>query len=173
MSKKSKELLDNLSKITEKPQSKFQRDTFHSYTNMFYTSMPEDIHKLPKRYDKAKRKKDEDGDEYIMIDRIYGSIFKGGERLVQADGTVYTGKLYSKRRLLTSTDFITKEKKNFYSPCRVTADGRWFDNAGMPIEVPTKLEPEKTKTKEEIEEEEQQKAEIAKRKEAEILANLK
>ena len=173
MSKKSKELLDNLSKITERPQSKFQRDTFHSYTNMFYTSMPEDIHKLPKRYDKAKRKKDEDGDEYIMIDRIYGSIFKGGERLVQADGTVYTGKLYSKRRLLTSTDFITKEKKNFYSPCRVTADGRWFDNAGMPIEVPTKLEPEKTKTKEEIEEEEQQKADIAKRKEAEILANLK
>ena len=173
MSKKSKELLDNLSKITEKPQSKFQRDTFHSYTNMFYTSMPEDIHKLPKRYDKAKRKKDEDGDEYIMIDRIYGSIFKGGERLVQADGTVYTGKLYSKRRLLTSTDFITKEKKNFYSPCRVTADGRWFDNAGMPIEAPEKLEPEKVKSAEEIEEEQQAKANIAKRKEAEILANLK
>lgn len=173
MSKKSKELLDNLSKITERPQSKFQRDTFHSYTNMFYTSMPEDIHKLPKRYDKAKRKKDEDGDEYIMIDRIYGSIFKGGDRLLQADGTTYTGKLYSKRRLITSKDTITKEKKNFYSPCRVTADGRWFDNAGMPIEVPTKLEPEKTKTKEEIEEEEQQKADIAKRKEAEILANLK
>ena len=173
MSKKSKELLDNLSKITEKSQSKFQRDTFHSYTNMFYTSMPEDIHKLPKRYDKAKRKKDEDGDEYIMIDRIYGSIFKGGERLVQADGTVYTGKLYSKRRLLTSKDFITKEKKNFYSPCRVTADGRWFDNAGMPIEAPEKLEPEKVKSAEEIEEEQQAKADIAKRKEAEILANLK
>ena len=173
MSKKSKELLDNLSKITEKPQSKFQRDTFHSYTNMFYTSMPEDIHKLPKRYDKAKRKKDEDGDEYIMIDRIYGSIFKGGERLVQGDGTVYTGKLYSKRRLLTSTDFITKEKKNFYSPCRVTADGRWFDNAGMPIEAPDKLEPEKVKSAEEIEEEQQAKADIAKRKEAQILANLK
>ena len=173
MSKKSEELLDNLSKITGKPQSKFQRDTFHSYTNMFYTSMPEDIHKLPKRYDKAKRKKDEDGDEYIMIDRIYGSIFKGGERLVQADGTVYTGKLYSKRRLLTSTDFITKEKKNFYSPCRVTADGRWFDNAGMPIEAPDKLEPEKVKSAEEIEEEQQAKANIAKRKEAQILANLK
>ena len=173
MSKKSKELLDNLSKITEKPQSKFQRDTFHSYTNMFYTSMPEDIHKLPKRYDKAKRKKDEDGDEYIMIDRIYGSIFKGGERLVQADGTVYTGKLYSKRRLITSKDAITKEKKNFYSPCRVTADGRWFDNAGMPIEAPDKLEPEKVKSAEEIEEEQQAKANIAKRKEAQILANLK
>ena len=173
MSKKSKELLDNLSKITEKPQSRFQRDTFHSYTNMFYTSMPEDIHRLPKKYDKAKRKKDEDGEEYIMIDRIYGSIFKGGERLVQADGTVYTGKLYSKRRLITSKDAITKEKKNFYSPCRVTADGRWFDNAGMPIEAPDKLEPEKVKSAEEIEEEQQAKADIAKRKEAEILANLK
>ncbi len=173
MSKKSKELLDNLSKITEKPQSRFQRDIFHSYTNMFYTSMPEDIHKLPKKYDKAKRKKDEDGEEYIMIDRIYGSIFKGGERLVQADGTVYTGKLYSKRRLVTSKDAITKEKKNFYSPCRVTADGRWFDNAGMPIEAPEKLEPEKVKSAEEIKEEEQAKADIAKRKEAEILANLK
>jgi len=173
MSKKSKELLDNLSKITEKPQSRFQRDTFHSYTNMFYTSMPEDIHKLPKKYDKAKRKKDEDGEEYIMIDRIYGSIFKGGERLVQADGTVYTGKLYSKRRLITSKDAITKEKKNFYSPCRVTADGRWFDNAGMPIEAPDKLEPEKVKSAEEIEEEQQAKANIAKRKEAQILANLK
>ncbi len=173
MSKKSKELLDNLSKITEKPQSRFQRDTFHSYTNMFYTSMPEDIHKLPKKYDKAKRKKDEDGEEYIMIDRIYGSIFKGGERLVQADGTVYTGKLYSKRRLVTSKDAITKEKKNFYSPCRVTADGRWFDNAGMPIEAPEKLEPEKVKSAEEIKEEQQAKADIAKRKEAEILANLK
>lgn len=165
--------MDNLSKITAKTESKFQRDTFHSYTNMFYTSMPESIHKLPKRYDKAKRKKDEDGEEYIMIDRIYGSIFKGGERLVQADGTVYTGKLYSKRRLLTSTDFITKEKKNFYSPCRVTADGRWFDNAGMPIEAPDKLEPEKVKSAEEIEEEQQAKADIAKRKEAQILANLK
>jgi len=173
MSKKSKELLDNLSKITEKPQSRFQRDTVHSYTNMFYTSMPESIHKLPKRYDKAKRKKDEDGEEYIMIDRIYGSIFKGGERLIQADGTVYTGKLYSKRRLITSKDAITKEKKNFYSPCRVTADGRWFDNGGMPIEAPEKLEPEKVKSAEEIEEEQQAKADIAKRKEAEIIANLK
>ena len=135
--------------------------------------MPESIHKLPKRYDKAKRKKDEDGEEYIMIDRIYGSIFKGGERLIQADGTVYTGKLYSKRRLITSKDAITKENKNFYSPCRVTADGRWFDNGGMPIEAPEKLEPEKVKSAEEIEEEQQAKADIAKRKEAEIIANLK
>ena len=61
----------------------------------------------------------------------------------------------------------------FYSKCTVTADDRWFDNGGLPIEKPTQIEPEKTKTKEEIEEEKQHQAEIAKRKEAEILAKLK
>ena len=173
MSEKTKKLLDNLNKITEKPKNKFETTKVHTYTNMFYTSIPESIHKLPKSYDKAKRKKDEDGHEYIMIDRVYGSIFQGQRRLTQADGTIYNGKLYSKRRLIESTNPITKEKKSFYSPCVVTADGRWFDNAGFPIEAPTKLEPEKVKSQEELEEEAQQKAEIAKRKEAEILAKLK
>jgi hypothetical protein len=172
-SDKTKKLLEGLGKITDSAPKIRKEEVFHSYTNMYYTSIPESIHKLPKRYDKAKRKKDADGDEYIMIDRIYGSIFKGGERLILADGTEYKGKLHSKRRLITNKDPITGEKKNFYSPCRVTADGRWFDNGGMPIEAPTQLEPEKVKTQEEIEEEQQQKNEIAKRKEAEILANLK
>jgi hypothetical protein len=135
--------------------------------------MPASVHQLPKKYDRAKRKKDEDGEEYVMIDRIYGSIFKGGDRLLQADGTVYKGKLYSKRRLVTSKDAITKEKKNFYSPCRVTADGRWFDNAGMPIEAPDNLEPDKKPDPEELELERQRKLENAKAREAAILANLK
>jgi hypothetical protein len=43
----------------------------------------------------------------------------------------------------------------------------------MPIEAPTKLEPEKVKTAEEIEEENRVKAEKAKHREAAILANLK
>ena len=34
---------------------------------------------------------------------------------------------------------------NFYSECRITADGRWFDNCGMPIEAPTKVEEEEEK----------------------------
>ena len=55
----------------------------------------------------------------------------------------------------------------------MTADGRWFDNGGLPIEAPTQLEPEKVKTQEEIEEEEKVKQEKAKRREAEILAKLK
>ena len=51
----------------------------------------------------------------------------------------------------------------------MTADGRWFDNCGMPIEEPERLEPEKKKSAEDIEEEKRVKAE----KEARILANLK
>ena len=61
----------------------------------------------------------------------------------------------------------------FYSKCTVTADDRWFDNGGLPIEKPTKLEPEKVKSQEEIEEEDRIKAEKAKNREAAILANLK
>ena len=106
-----------------------------------------------------------------MIDRVYGSLYESS--LHQKDGTVYTGKLYSKRRLITRKDPITGEKSNFYSSCTSTADGRWFDNCGMPIEAPTKLEPEKVKTAEEIEEENRVKAEKSKAKEAAILANLK
>ena len=74
---------------------------------------------------------------------------------------------------MTRKDPMTNEKTNFYSACVSTADGRWFDNTGMPIEVPTKLEPEKVKTPEEIEEESRIKAEKAKNREAAILANLK
>ncbi len=168
-SNKTKKLLEGLNKITDSAPKRFQEDKFHSYTNRYY---PNTIQVMPSRYDKAKRKKDEDGEEYFMIDRIYGSIYQGGQRLLQADGTEYKGKLYSKRRLITHKNTMN-EKVSFYSRCTVTADGRWFDNGGMPIEAPTKLEPEKVKTQEEIEEEQREKEEKAKAKEAAILANLK
>ena len=128
------------------------------------------VHKLPKRYENAKKQKDEDGEMYVMIDRVYGGLY--GQRLMQKDGTEYKGKLYNKRRLITSKN-TAGEKTNFYSRCTVTADGRWFDNGGLPIEAPAKLEPEKVKTKEEIDEEQREMAEKAKAKEAAILANLK
>jgi hypothetical protein len=98
---------------------------------------------------------------------VYGSLYD--DHLLQKDGSTYTGKLYKKRRLITSKDSITGEKKNFYSACTSTADGRWFDNTGLPIEAPDKLEPEKQKSKEDIEEEKR----LAAQKEARILANLK
>jgi len=107
-----------------------------------------------------------------MIDRVYGNLWNEG-LLRQKDGTNYSGKLYKKRRLLTRKDPITGEKSNFYSACTSTADGRWFDNCGFPIEAPEKLEPEKQPDPEELELLEKRKAEIAKAREAEILANLK
>ena len=162
-SEKTKKLLEGLGKITDSAPKPFQEDKFHSYTNRYY---PNTIHPLPAKYDKAKRKKDEDGEEYVMIDRVYGSLY--GQRLIQKDGTEYKGKLHTKRRLITSKN-TTGEKTSFYSRCTVTADGRWFDNCGLPIEAPTKLEPEKQKSAEDIQEEKRLKAE----KESRILANLK
>ena len=167
-SDKTKKLLEGLGKITDSAPKPFVEKKYHSYTNRYY---PNTIHPLPAIYDKAKRIKDEDGDEYIMIDRVYSSLYD--DHLVQKDGTTYAGKLYKKRRLVVRKDPITGEKKNFYSPCTSTADGRWFDNTGLPIEAPDKLEPEKVKTQDEIDEEIRVKAEKAKNREATILANLK
>ena len=163
-SEKTKKLLEGLGKITDSAPKTFAQEKFHSYTNRFYIN---DLHKLPAIYDKAKRIKDEDGDVYVMIDRVYGSLYD--DNLLQKDGTAYKGKLYKKRRLIVRKDPFTDEQKNFYSACTSTADGRWFDNCGMPIEAPDKLEPEKQKSAEDIEEEKR----LAALKEARILANLK
>ena len=166
-SEKTKKLLEGLGKITDSAPKDFVEQKYHSYTNRYY---PNTLNKLPASYDKAKRKKDEDGDEYIMIDRVYGSLYDSS--LHQKDGSLYTGKLYSKRRLITGKN-AQGEKVNFYSACTSTADGRWFDNSGFPIEAPTKLEPEKQPDPEELELERQRKLESSKAKEAAILANLK
>ena len=168
-SEKTKQLLEGLGRITDSAPKVREDDKFHSYTNRFYPNL---LHQLPKSYDKAKRRKDEDGEEYIMIDRVYGDLWDTG-RLQQKDGTTYSGRLYKKRRLLIRKDPITGEKSNFYSACTSTADGRWFDNLGLPIEAPDKLEPEKQPDPEELELIEKRKAEAAKIREAEILANLK
>ena len=168
-SEKTKQLLEGLGRITDSAPKVRETEKFHSYTNRFY---PNSLHQLPKSYDKARRKKDEDGEEYIMIDRVYGDLWNTG-RLQQKDGTIYSGRLYRKRRLITRKDPITGEKSNFYSACTSTADGRWFDNQGLPIEAPTQLEPEKKPDPEELELIESRKAEAAKARESEILANLK
>ena len=167
-SEKTKKLLEGLGKITDSAPNKFEQQKFHSYTNRYY---PNTLHTLPASYDKAKKKKDEEGDEYIMIDRVYGSLYD--DHLLQKDSSVYAGKLYKKRRLITRKDPMTNEKTNFYSACTSTADGRWFDNCGFPIEAPTKLEPEKQPDPEELELEKKRKIENAKNREAAILANLK
>ena len=71
-SEKTKQLLESLGKITDSAPKAFVEEKYHSYTNRYY---PNTINVLPSSYDKAKRKKDADGEEYIMIDRVYGSLY--------------------------------------------------------------------------------------------------
>ena len=72
----------------------------------------------------------------IYIDRMYGDLF-GGHRLIQKNHKEYTGKIHKRRRLIKGSD-----GNSFYSACYETADARWFDNAGMPIEAPKRAEAE-------------------------------
>ena len=176
-SEKTKKLLEGLGKITaskENPVPLHNTRVFLPETNRVWKSVI-DLYNFPKSYNKAKWNKvtDDDGevDHWTPYDRVYGGLT--GQRLIQKDGTEYLGKLHRKRRLITRTDSSTGENNNFYSPCISTADGRWFDNGGMPIEAPTKLEPEKQPDPEELELEKQRKLENAKAKEAAILANLR
>ena len=137
-SEKTKKLLDNLKNITAK-KDKFQINV-PSSSNRYWPDT--NITSLPPSYDKAKRHKDDDGEEFIYIDRVYGGLFDY-QSLEQKNGTTYKGKLYKKRRLIQDAD-----GKNFYSQCTVTADGRWFDNGGIPIIPPKELEIEKEEDKE-------------------------
>jgi len=60
-------------------------------------------------------------EDFIYIDRIYGGL-NGISQLVQKDGSNYKGYL--------------KSFKIGVSTFRLTEDGRWFDNSGMPCQVP-------------------------------------
>ena len=76
-------------------------------------------------------------DEYgqpIFIDRIYGT--DNTRRLIQKDGTVYGGTL-TKRRITVKR---LNGEGSFNSHVWETADGRWFDRGGMPIDKPEQLE---------------------------------
>ena len=173
MRKKSKELLDNLNKITQKP-NRFERKPTISHTNKMYKSVI-DTYEFPKSYLKGPWiKEEEDGevDYWVAYDRIYGGL--SGERLVQKDGTEYKGKLYKKRRLREGMN-----GQNFYQQLRVTADGRWFDNSGMPIEAPTKVEEEEEQdtigfmNRELTDEEKAEQAKWKTRAESDMLKKLK
>jgi len=167
------ELLDKLQAITAKPRPTEKQEPLS--TNRYW--LDDTIKKLPARYDKAKKHKDENGDYYVWIDRAYSSLYDS--KMIQANGLEYLGKLHKKRRLV-SMETLSGEKTNFYSACLVTADGRWFDNCGMPIEAPKDSLDEEIKesnveivrmppSAEEIEEEKRIKAE----KEVRLLASLK
>jgi hypothetical protein len=70
----------------------------------------------------------------VYIDRIYSDLF-GGLKLIQKNHKEYPNKIHKKRRLI-SRKSINGDNISFYSVCYVTADNRWFDNVGMPMEAP-------------------------------------
>ena len=76
-------------------------------------------------------------DEYgnpIFIDRIYGT--GPTMRLIQKDATIYQGTI-TKRRITVKR---LNGEGSFNSHVWETADGRWFNNGGMPIEKPEQFE---------------------------------
>lgn len=72
-------------------------------------------------------------------DRIY-LIWQTPE-LVNKDNSIYKGKIHTRSIICVGLD-----GNNFRSHVYETADGRWFDRAGMPIKKPNNL---LTKNKEE------------------------
>ena len=68
-------------------------------------------------------------EDFIYIDRIYGGL-NGVSQLVQKDGSIYKGHL---KKFKVGSQTLT-----------LTEDARWFDNSGMPCQVPNGV---KTKEK--------------------------
>jgi hypothetical protein len=154
-SEKTKKLLEGLGNIANK--TRITEDSFTMVSNEF----GED----------AKGKT-------IYIDRLYSDLF-GGIKLIQKNHKEYPGKIHKKRRLISKKS-INGDNVSFYSVCYVTADNRWFDNVGLPIEAPKNSLDEEVKesnveivrmppSEEELEQIKQQKLDQEQR----ILQNLK
>jgi len=65
------------------------------------------------------------------IDRIYQLGITAEVELINKDSTRYRGKIYRRRITVQNT-----EGENFFATAYESADGRWFDNSGMPIKKP-------------------------------------
>jgi hypothetical protein len=68
----------------------------------------------------------------IYIDRLYGSL-TGKMQLVNKNMSIYKGKIH-KRSIM-----IKGKEGKFRSHAYETADGRWFDRAGMPTNSPKNI----------------------------------
>jgi len=66
------------------------------------------------------------------IDRLYQIGITDTVELINKDSTKYKGRVY--RRRITAQN---AEGQNFFAVAYESADGRWFDNCGMPIKKPT------------------------------------
>ena len=68
------------------------------------------------------------------IDRIYQLGVTEAVELINKDSTRYKGKIHRRRITLQNT-----EGENFFAVAYESADGRWFDNCGMPMKKPTNI----------------------------------
>jgi hypothetical protein len=68
------------------------------------------------------------------IDRLYQIGITDTVELINKDSTKYKGRVYRRRITLQNT-----EGQNFFAVAYESADGRWFDNCGMPIKKPINI----------------------------------
>jgi hypothetical protein len=66
------------------------------------------------------------------IDRLYQQGVTDSMELINKDSTRYKGKIHRRRLTVAGPD-----GQNFFAVAYESADGRWFDNCGMPIKKPT------------------------------------
>ena len=66
------------------------------------------------------------------IDRLYQIGVTDTVELINKDSSKYRGRVYRRRITLQNT-----EGQNFFALAYESADGRWFDNCGMPMKKPT------------------------------------
>ena len=68
------------------------------------------------------------------VDRLYKLGTTDAVELINKDSTLYKGRVYRRRISLQNT-----EGQNLFAVAYESADGRWFDNCGMPIKKPTNI----------------------------------
>ena len=115
MSDKTKKILENLKDISKKTPAE---DTSSVYGQVPFSNF----------YDW-----DDNGNE-LYRDRLYGDGLTGKNRLINKDGTKYSGRIDKRRISVKGLDGT-----NFFSHVYETADGRWFDRSGLPIKKPTNM----------------------------------
>ena len=68
------------------------------------------------------------------IDRIYLLGITEQVELINKDSSKYRGRVYRRRITVQNA-----QGENFFAVAYESADGRWFDNCGMPIKKPINI----------------------------------
>jgi hypothetical protein len=73
--------------------------------------------------------------DYEYVARMYGGYTKDKHRVVEADGSYYTGTIKTRK--------VSRKRLNgdgnFWQTYYELGDGRWFDNSGILCEKPAKF----------------------------------